>query len=100
MLLFHEVPVDASRKILDEVYRVLRPGGVFTVVDFPGDKFRDVYSMFFAEMDASDNGEPFLPGFVRSNIEEMMAEAGFSVPPYDPSKFLLAPRIGIKPADD
>jgi SAM-dependent methyltransferase len=97
MLLFHEVPVSAGKRILDEAYRVLRPGGVITVVDFPGDRWRDVYTMFFATMDATDNGEPFLPAYIRSNVEDAMAAAGFSVQPYDPSKFLLAPRIGIKP---
>jgi SAM-dependent methyltransferase len=98
MLLFHEVPVPSGKRILDEIYRVLRPGGVITVVDFPGDRWRDVYMMFFAAMDATDNGEPFLPDFIRSNVEDHMTAAGFALAPYDPSKFLLAPRIGIKPA--
>jgi SAM-dependent methyltransferase len=97
MLLFHEVPVSVGKRILDEAYRVLRPGGVITVVDFPGDHWRDVYTMFFASMDATDNGEPFLPAYIRSNVEELMAAAGFEVQPYDPSKFLLTPRIGVKP---
>jgi SAM-dependent methyltransferase len=97
MLLFHEVPVASGQRILDEIYRVLRPGGVVTVIDFPGDRWRDVYAMFFAAMDATDNGEPFLPGFIRSNVEEQMAAAGFAMQPYDPSRFLLAPRIGVKP---
>ena len=97
MLLFHEVPVSSGKRILDEIYRVLRPGGVITVIDFPGDCWRDVYTMFFAEMDAADNGEPFLPDYVRSNVECLMEAAGFAMQPYDPSKFLLAPRIGIKP---
>jgi SAM-dependent methyltransferase len=98
MLLFHEVPVPAGERILDEIYRVLRPGGVLTVIDFPGDRWRDVYTMFFAAMDATDNGEPFLPAYIRSNVEDVMVGAGFEVKPYDPSKFLLTPRIGIKPA--
>jgi len=96
-LLFHEVPVSVSKKILSETLRVLRPGGSFTLIDFPGDKTRDVYTMFFGEMDAADNGEPFLPGFVRSNVEEIMEEVGFEMSPYDPSKFILAGRIGFKP---
>jgi len=97
MLLFHEVPVPSSKRILDEIYRVLRPGGAITVIDFPGDRWRDVYTMFFAEMDAADNGEPFLPDYIRSNVESLMEAAGFVMRPYDPSKFLLAPRVGIKP---
>jgi SAM-dependent methyltransferase len=100
MLLFHEIPVSpvaVSRQILAEALRVLRPGGVLTVIDFPGERLRDAYGMFFVEMDSVDNGEPFLPGFIRSNVEELMAETGFEMAPYDPSKFLLTPRIGTKP---
>jgi len=96
-LLFHEVPVSISRKILSETLRVLRPGGSFTLIDFSGDKSRDVYTMFFGAMDAADNGEPFLPGFVRSNVEEIMEARGFEMHPYDPDKFILAERIGFKP---
>ncbi|MBC8226088.1 MAG: class I SAM-dependent methyltransferase [Gammaproteobacteria bacterium] len=96
-LLFHEVPVSISKKILSETLRVLRPGGSFTLIDFPGDKTRDVYTMFFGAMDAADNNEPFLPGFVRSNVEEIMEDIGFEMSPYDPNKFILAARIGFKP---
>jgi SAM-dependent methyltransferase len=97
-LLFHEVPVSISKKIIAETLRVLRPGGCFTLLDFPGDKTRDVYTMFFGEMDAADNGEPFIPEFVRSNVEDLMEEGGFDLPPYDSSKFLLAGRVGFKPS--
>ena len=96
-LLFHEVPVSISKKIIKETMRVLRPGGSFTLFDFPGDKTSDVYSMFFGEMDAVDNSEPFIPGFVRSNVEELMEKGGFEMEEYDPKKFILAGRIGFKP---
>ncbi|MGY8861901.1 MAG: class I SAM-dependent methyltransferase [Pseudomonadales bacterium] len=98
-LLFHEVPVSISKKIIAETLRVLRPGGCFTILDFPGDKTRDVYTMFFAEMDAVDNGEPFITEFVRSNIEELMDEGGFEILEYDASKCLLGGRVGIKPVN-
>jgi ubiquinone/menaquinone biosynthesis C-methylase UbiE len=98
MLLFHEVPVDAAKRIIAEVFRVLRPGGVFTVVDFPGDRSRDVYSMFFAEMDSADNGEPFLPGYVRSNIEDHLVEAGFEIRSYEPAAALRTGRVAVKPS--
>ena len=34
-ILFHEVPLEAQAEILKEVFRVLRPGGIFNVFDFP-----------------------------------------------------------------
>lgn len=97
LLLFHETPVAIAKQILQEVYRVLRPGGTFTVLDFPGDRTRDVYSMFFAAMDAADNGEPFLPEFVRSNIEDLIVATGFELKSYDPAKSLQTGRVAVKP---
>jgi ubiquinone/menaquinone biosynthesis C-methylase UbiE len=98
MLLFHELPVPVAREVIAEVFRVLRPGGTFTVLDFPGDRERDVYSMFFAEMDAADNGEPYLPDYVRSNVEDLLVEAGFELKSYDSKAALTAGRVAVKPA--
>lgn len=98
MLLFHEVPVPVGRRIVEEAFRVLRPGGTFTVIDFSGDRRRDVYSMFFAEMDAADNGEPYIPGFVRSNVEDVLQDAGFELRAYDPAHALTRGRVAVKPA--
>jgi hypothetical protein len=53
--------------------------------------------MLFAELDAADNGEPFLPGYVRSNIEDVMQEVGFEMKPYDHTKSLSTGRVGVKP---
>jgi SAM-dependent methyltransferase len=97
MLLFHELPVPVAKQVISEVYRVLRPGGKFTVLDFPGDRSRGVYSMFFAQMDAADNGEPYLPGYVRSNIEDALVDAGFRLESYDPKSALTRGRIAVKP---
>jgi SAM-dependent methyltransferase len=97
MLLFHELPVPVAKEVIAEVFRVLRPGGVFTVMDFPGDRQRDVYSMVFVEMDAADNGEPFLPDYVRSNIEDLLVAGGFEVKPYDPTMFFRTGRVAVKP---
>ena len=57
----------------------------------------NVYIMLFAELDGSDNGEPFIPPFVRSNIEDVMQEVGFQLKSYDPSKALTQGRIAVKP---
>ncbi|HRX88005.1 MAG TPA: class I SAM-dependent methyltransferase [Steroidobacteraceae bacterium] len=97
MLLFHELPPEASRRVLEETFRVLRPGGALTILDFTSVGDRDVYNMWFAEMDSKDNGEPYLPLFVRSNIEKMIAEVGFKMEPYDPKNSLRTGRVCVKP---
>jgi SAM-dependent methyltransferase len=99
MLLFHELPVPVANEVIAEVFRVLRPGGKFTVLDFSGDRSRGVYNMFFAEMDAADNGEPYLPDYVRSNIEDQLVKAGFRLEYYDPKAALTRGRVAVKPAD-
>ena len=96
-LLFHELPVSMAKKVIAEALRVLRPGGSFTIFDFPSANKQDVYGMFFGEMDALDNVEPYIPEYVRSNVEEVMDDTGFEMFPYDPSKGLLIGRIGTKP---
>ncbi len=98
VLLFHELPVPVSKEVIAEVYRVLRPGGKFTVLDFPGDRHCGVYSMFFAQMDAADNGEPYLPDYRRSNVEDLLVAAGFELESYDPAAALSKGRVAVKPA--
>ena len=99
MLLFHEIPVPVAREVIAEAYRVLRPGGKFTVIDFSGDRQRGVYTMFFAEMDAADNGELYLTEYVRSNVEDLLVEAGFELEHYDPKQALTRGRVAVKPAN-
>jgi len=97
MLLFHELPVPVAKEVIAEVFRTLRPGGKFTVLDFSGDRSRGVYNMFFAEMDAADNGEPYLTEYVRSNVEDLIVEAGFELESYDPATALMRGRVAVKP---
>jgi SAM-dependent methyltransferase len=98
VLLFHELPVPVAKQVIAEVYRVLRPGGTFTVLDFAGVRERDVYSMFFVTMDAADNGEPYLPDYVRSNVEDLLVAQGFGLKSYDPKAALRTGRVAVKPA--
>lgn len=79
-LLFHEIPIPIIRQTLDEVFRVLRPGGTFVLWDFTSEAGDDGrFSGFIRYMDAADNGEPYSTEFVYCNIENIIPEMGFDL---------------------
>ena len=48
-------------------------------------------------MDASDNGEPYAPGFVGCDVEILMEHTGFTLRSHDPKDLSAQGRIGDKP---
>ena len=83
-ILFHEVPVKKMKEIIAEMYRVLRPGGVFTIYEFPNNndavKVSDGHR-FMIDNDSRDNCEPYSPAFVASDFKGIIEDAGFVVEP-------------------
>jgi len=79
-ILFHEVPTSIAQQIVKEVHRILRPGGLFTVYDFPNHVqeippgFR-----FIIDYDSRDNCEPYSPGFVKTNFRALLEKTGFAI---------------------
>ncbi len=72
-LTFHHLPTPAKRAALGEVFRVLRPGGRFLLVDFgirPGRRVPWWEGLFETVEYLEDNVRGLLPGFV--------ADAGFT----------------------
>jgi len=59
-ILFHEVPVEKMKEIIAETFRVLRPGGVFSIYEFPNNndavKVSDGHR-FMIDNDSRDNCE-------------------------------------------
>ena len=79
-ILFHEVPVAVARRILAEAHRVLRPGGTFSIVEFPTLAQGLAPALrFMLDYDSRDNCEPYSPAFVCADFRGMLAEAGFAV---------------------
>ncbi|QIQ86577.1 class I SAM-dependent methyltransferase [Erythrobacter sp.] len=80
-IVFHEVPVQKMREILAETYRVLRPGGTFTIYEFPSNDKGQVSAStrFLVDYDSRNNCEPYSPDFVAADFRGIIAEAGFEV---------------------
>lgn len=99
-ILFHEVPVPKMAEILAETHRILRPGGVFSIFEFPNDsgQVSDGYR-FMIDNDSRDNCEPYSPAFVASDFKGMLQEAGFELEDGPPtSNHFLQSIVARKPA--
>ena len=99
-ILFHEVPVPKMAEILAETHRILRPGGVFSIFEFPNNHGQvDDATRFMIDNDSRDNCEPYSPDFVASDFRGMLEEAGFALEDGPPtSNGFLQSIIARKPA--
>ncbi len=77
MILLHEVPVSATRNILREAFRVLRPDGLYADLDLPAYRDLDPLTAFMMDWDTDNNGEPFWRDYHELDMKREMAEAGF-----------------------
>ena len=81
-ILFHEVPVPVMKDILAELFRIIRPGGVLSIFEFPNDNETSEITpayRFLVDYDSRDNHEPYSPAFVASDFRGMLEEAGFAL---------------------
>jgi ubiquinone/menaquinone biosynthesis C-methylase UbiE len=78
-LLFHELPQTASKQILSEARRLLRPGGYLTIMDM------NPKSEIYAKMPPYiltllKSTEPYLDNYFALDIEQAIVDAGFETP--------------------
>ncbi|MBL8643494.1 MAG: class I SAM-dependent methyltransferase [Rhodospirillaceae bacterium] len=98
-ILFHEIPLPVIDRALAEIWRVLRPGGTYTMWDFastpPGQApDRGLIGL----MDTADNGEPYASAFVSCNIEGRLEKQGFTLRSRVPGNSPMGSRVCDKPA--
>ncbi len=100
-ILFHEVPVKKMKEIVAEMFRVLRPGGTFTIYEFPNNDKGQVPAgyRFMIDNDSRDNCEPYSPAFVASDFKGILEATGFAVEPGPAvSNDFLQSLVATKPA--
>jgi ubiquinone/menaquinone biosynthesis C-methylase UbiE len=95
-ILFHEVPERLFKPILAEVYRLLRPGGCFTVVDAPNNRQLPAANRLWLKFDAHYNCEPYSPAFVASDFTTLLGEAGFRISSAGPTPTFLHCTTAVK----
>lgn len=93
-LLFHETSTSATRNILRETWRILKPGGVMLAMDGFKKGDMDIGAEFLALWEAFNNNERFLLDLRKLDILQETREAGFTQASFDTAKFLT----NFKPA--
>jgi ubiquinone/menaquinone biosynthesis C-methylase UbiE len=74
--LFHELPSDARRNVMKEAFRVLKPGGSFTVCDSAQLEGNEDIQAALQRFPAMYH-EPFFKGYLRDDLADLFENAGF-----------------------
>jgi SAM-dependent methyltransferase len=77
-LLLHEVPDDVRAAIVDEAFRILRPGGTLMFLDIPPYRALRPEQAWFESFDGRGNGETFWEEFLASDFPALVRAAGFT----------------------
>jgi SAM-dependent methyltransferase len=85
-ILFHEVPVPVGEQVLRNVFRVLRPGGVFAVLDVGQAPAWTPIDAYQREFIIRDNAEPYEIGWAHWDFASALRNTGFV--PADKSELL------------
>ncbi len=79
---FHEVSVAATKKIVSECYRMLKPGGLMLHMELPPNSEVDDYDEFYLDWDAYYNNEPHYQAFRDMDFPKAIAGCGFPAQNY------------------
>jgi ubiquinone/menaquinone biosynthesis C-methylase UbiE len=78
VFLFHELPAPVRQQVIDEAFRVIKPGGTFVICDSIQLVDRPQWSAMldgFAEM----FHEPFYRNYTQDNLRDRLETAGFTI---------------------
>ncbi|NUN66265.1 class I SAM-dependent methyltransferase [Pseudanabaena biceps] len=83
-LIFHELPQEASRQILREIRRVLRPSGYFAMMDMNPNS--DIYAKMPPYiLTLLKSTEPYLDQYFSFDLASELVAAGFDTPTITPN---------------
>jgi len=75
--LFHEVPVPATKKIIEESFRILEPGGELVIGDVPPYREQGTFQAAIMDWETEHRGEPFWRASLVFDRAAALAESGF-----------------------
>lgn len=75
--LHHELPPKANRKLLAEMFRIMKPGADIVISDPPPFRAVDLFHAVILDWDTDHREEPFFSAVLHDSIDDMLAEAGF-----------------------
>ncbi|MEQ8734718.1 MAG: class I SAM-dependent methyltransferase [Rhodospirillaceae bacterium] len=94
---FHEIAVPASKRILKEALRVLKPGGLMVNLELPPHKSCEPFLNFMFDWDTNHNNEPNYRRYRSQDPTQLMIEAGF---PEVETFERVVPEMAVIPKDD
>lgn len=75
--LFHELPRDVRRRVMDEMFRVLKPGGLLVIMDscqlIESEEEMGTYMQLFP----TEYHEPYYKDYIRDDLTVSLQEIGF-----------------------
>lgn len=78
-MLLHEMPPAEVSRLMGEIYRILKPGGLMLHYELPPNSLTDTYDSFYLDWDSYYNKEPFYKPVRDMDMSATMAQAGFDV---------------------
>ena len=75
-MLLHELPVDALGNVMDEAFRVLKPGGRMVHLDFH--HFPDAFARFMHYGHGRRNNEPYMQPLAELDLGDFLKSRGFT----------------------
>ena len=76
--IFHELPTDAARRVLEETFRLLKPGGVTLVGDVKAYHVQDGYNRWKADfLNQVIGGDPYWREYADSDLAALATDVGF-----------------------